>query len=179
MVSSSFKYMRGYYSPVPVKRIVIIPKLVTDFVMYYPTLFSEPYSGYEARRNELLQYPLENMEHTSNTIDFSTNYDQKRFIVLSTPFDDGWKVRIAKNDGSYVEPKVYKAQGGFVGYLSEEGPVQHHVYYITPQLPEGMLISLGGFLLFGGTYAAAYFVGKKKEEKEQQKALENIKPEIV
>jgi len=167
-VSSSFKFMRGYYADEPVARIVIIPKNITTFNMYYPTLFSEPYSDFRARRDALAQYPLENFSHTANTQRFTTDFPSRRFIVLSTPYDPGWSVKATLEDGMITSPKVYKAQGGFVGFLSEAGPTDYLVSYMTPYLPEGLLVSLAGFMLFGGSWAAVYFVEKSKKKREER-----------
>jgi len=164
-VQTSFKFMRGYYANEPVSRIVIIPKFVTTYGMYYPSLYTEPYADFLSRRQALADYPLQDFHHTANKQWFTTDYATRRFIVLTTPYDPGWAVTATKNDGTVSHPKVYKAQGGFVGFLSEDGPTSYMVSYMTPYLPEGLLVSLAGFVLFGGSWAAVCFIDSKRKKK--------------
>ena len=171
-VSTSFKYMRGYYSPVPVKKIVVIPHNVSARAIYYPNLYSEPYSAFQDRLDGLNAYPLENMEHTSNTFDFDTNYAQRRFIVMSVPYDAGWHVTVTNENGETETPVVYKAQGGFVGFLSGVGKCHYDLNYWTPYLTEGILISITGFFLFSASWGAVFVVQKKREEREAALAKE-------
>ncbi len=178
-VNTSFKFMRGYYADEPVSRIVIIPKSVTTYGMYYPTLYGEPYGDFLARRQKLVDHPLENFEYTANRQMFDTNYDESRFVVLTTPYDPGWSVKAIKEDGTISHPKVYKAQGGFVGFLSEAGQTSYVVSYMTPKLPEGLLLSLAGFLLFGGSWSAVYLVERKKKKRETIPPVEEDPPPSV
>ncbi len=165
-VNTSFKYMRGYYSPVPVSRIVVIPHNLSSRSIYYPNLYSEPYSAFQDRLDGLNAYPLENMEHTANTFDFDTNYVDRRFIVMSVPYDKGWHVTITNENGDTETPKVYKAQGGFVGFVSGVGECHYELNYWTPYLTEGILISVTGFFLFSATWGAVFVVQKKRQERE-------------
>jgi uncharacterized membrane protein YfhO len=173
-VNSDWKTMRGYYSSEPVKRIVIVPKSVSS--LRRPTLLSEPYQKYLDRLDALKQYPLENVKHTANTITFSTNYEQSRFIVLSTPYDPGWSVKITSQDNTVSSPKIYSAQGGFIGFISGVGESEYEVKYLTPYFQEGLLISLSGFIIFGGTIAGAHFVSVKRRRKEDEQTEKLIKP---
>jgi uncharacterized membrane protein YfhO len=162
-VNTSFKFMRGYYPNRPVSRIVIVPKFSSG-TMFYPVLYREPYSDYLQRLDQLNAYPLEQFSHTKNTMSFETNFEQSRFIVLQTPFDPGWKVTYRNEQGEKVSPKVYKAQGGFIGFVSGEGLTRYDVTYWTPFLSEGLLLSLSGFVLFGGVHGAAFYIQRKKEQ---------------
>ncbi len=166
-VSTSFKYMRGYYSPVPVKRIVVVPHNISTRSVYYPNLYSEPYSAFQDRLDGLNAYPLENMEHTENTFDFDTNFAERRFIVMSVPYDEGWGVTITHENGDTETPKVYKAQGGFVGFLSGEGECHYDLNYWTPYLTEGILVAVTGFLIFSATWGAVFVDQKKRQQREE------------
>ncbi len=165
-VNTSFKFMRGYYAAEPVSRIVIIPKSVTAYSMYHPRIYSESYADFLERRQPLVEHPLADFTYTANKQRFTTDYASRRFIVLTTPYDPGWSLKAVKGDGTVSYPKVYKAQGGFVGFLSEEGPTNYTVSYMTPYLPEGIWISLAGFALFGGSWAAVYIIETKRRKKE-------------
>ncbi len=162
-VNTSFKFMRGYYPSRPVSRIVIVPKFSSG-TMFYPVLYRESYANYLQRLDPLKDYPLEQFHHTKNKMFFETNFDQSRFIVLQTPFDPGWRVRYWDGNGESYTPNVYKAQGGFIGFVSGEGFSRYEVSYWTPFLTEGLLLSLSGFVLFGGIHGAAWFIQRKKED---------------
>lgn len=162
-VNTSFKFMRGYYPTRPVSRIVIVPKFSSG-TMFYPVLYREPYSDFLQRIEPFDAYPLEQFTHTKNTMSFNTNFETSRFIVLQTPYDPGWKVTLMNGLGQSTTTPVYKAQGGFIGFLSGEGPTQYYVRYWTPYLTEGLLLSLTGFTLFAGITGAAVYVQRKRDE---------------
>jgi uncharacterized membrane protein YfhO len=132
--------------------------------MYYPTLYRETYTDYLQRLENLNAFPLTNYNHTENRMTFSTDYTQSRMIVLNTAFDPGWRVRSVDSDGKFHVHPVYKAQGGFIGFLSGEGQTDYEVRYWTPFLSEGLIISLTGFSIFAGITGAAWFVEKKKKQ---------------
>ena len=162
-VNTSFKFMRGYYPDRPVSRIVIVPKFYSG-TMYYPTLFREPYVDYLTRLEPFHTFPLEHFRHTKNTMHFETNYEQSRFIVLQTPYDPGWKVTLKDGLGRSKTTPVFKAQGGFIGFLSGEGFTEYTVTYWPPYLTEGLLLSLAGFSIFAGITGAAFYIQKKRDE---------------
>jgi uncharacterized membrane protein YfhO len=164
-VSTSFKFMRGYYPNRPVSRIVIVPKYNEDF-MYYPKLYREPYAAFLSRLNNLEDYPITNFKHTKNTRTFSTNFQTSRFIVLNTAFDPGWRVERMGQGGQKDSTPVYLSQGGFVGFLSGVGPTDYIVRYWTPYLSEGLLISLAGFAIFGGVIGASVVIEKRRRDQE-------------
>ncbi len=170
-VTSSFKHMRGFYADEPVAKIMIIPKNVTTFDIDYPRLYGEPYGNFLTRHDDLAAYPLENFAYSANRQTFTTNFNEARFIVLTTPYDPGWSIKAISGDGVTTTPKVYKAQGGFVGFLSEVGQTEYIVSYWTPYLTEGLLISLAGFALFGGSWAAVYLVTTLRQKREDDPAL--------
>ena len=167
-VSTSFKFMRGYYPTRPVSRIVIVPKF-SEGSMYHPVLYREPYTAFQDRIDNLQSYPLEDFEHTANTRRFSTDFEEARMIVLNTTFDPGWQVERRYPGGEKDTTKVYLSQGGFVGFLSGVGPTDYVVRYRTPYLSEGLLISLAGFAMFGGVIGANYMIESKRKIKEKIK----------
>ncbi len=162
-LNTSFKFMRGYYPDRPVSRIVIVPKFSSG-TMFYPVLYREAYADYLARLNLLKAYPLERFTHTKNTMEFETNYDQSRFIVLQTPYDPGWNVTYWNDQGQSFTTPVYRAQGGFIGFVSGEGFTRYRVHYWTPYLTEGLLLSLSGAVLLGGVTGAAWYIQRKKDD---------------
>jgi uncharacterized membrane protein YfhO len=162
-VNTSFKFMRGYYPTRPVSRIVIVPKFYSGS-MFYPTLYREPYQNFLNRLNALNDHPLENYQHTANSMSFTTDFEQARFIVLNTPYDPGWRVTMIDENGNRQSQPVYHAQGGFIGFLSGVGPMRYQVRYWTPYLTEGILISLAGLAIFGGVVGATFYIQKRKQD---------------
>jgi uncharacterized membrane protein YfhO len=162
-VNTSFKFMRGYYPDRPVSRIVIVPKFSSG-TMFYPVLYRESYSDYLERLSQLNAYPLERFTHTKNSMEFETNYDQSRFIVLQTPYDPGWNVTYWNDQGQSFTTPVYRAQGGFIGFVSGEGFTRYRIHYWTPYLTEGLLLSLSGAVLLGGVTGAAWYIQRKKDD---------------
>lgn len=163
-VNTSFKFMRGYYPTRPVSRIVIVPKFSSGS-MLHPSLYREPYTDHQLRLEALKAHPLENYQHTENSMTFQTNFAEERMIVLNTAYDPGWRVKVTNEDNEVFKPIVYKAQGGFVGFLSGKGPSTYEVSYWTPYLTEGLIISLSGFSIFAGITGAAWMIEKKRQEK--------------
>ena len=155
------KFMRGYYPTRPVARIVIVPKFFSGN-MAYPTLHRERYTDYLTRLEMHTQFPLENYTYTENTMAFTTNFEQSRFIVLNTAYDPGWKVTRIDGNNNRTSVPVYKAQGGFVSFVSGTGQTRYEVRYWTPYLTEGLWITLAGLSIFGGVIGATYWIQKRK-----------------
>lgn len=165
-VNTSFKYMRGYYPTRPVHRIVIVPKF-NEGNMIFPALYREPYGTFIDRVEHFQTYPLEDFQYTANTRRFTTDFDEPRMIVLSTPYDPGWRVTRIQPGGVKDSPTVFLSQGGFIGFLSGVGDTQYEVRYWTPYLSEGLLIALAGFAMFGGVIGATFVVEQKRNQRER------------
>ncbi|MGA0875832.1 MAG: YfhO family protein [Bacilli bacterium] len=168
-VSTSFKFMRGYYPTRPVSRIVIVPKF-TSGSMFYPSLYREPYQVHLNRLASLNAFPLTDFKHTANTRTFTTDFEQPRMIVLNTPFDPGWRVERMLPGGIKDTTPVYNGQGGFVSFLSGSGLTKYVVRYWTPYLTEGLFISLAGFVIFTGSVGVVVLRNKPKKNKSKTKA---------
>lgn len=167
---SSYKYWRGFYANQIIKKIILVP---------YGTSFSKGtmsggfYSGpsiYETtnvkiqnRIDSLKSYPLENVTYDVNEYSFETSFVNNRFICLQIPYSDGWSVRAVSSSGEITYPKIYSTQGGFIGFVSEKGNTSYTCYFKTTHIDEAAIISLTGFLLFGGYLAAAAVIEMKRK----------------
>ncbi len=145
------KYYRGFYTTKPVTRIVI--EFLNDQVFNYrletPSVYFESYSNYKARIDALKPYALTDVKHTNNTINFKTNYDKKRFVVLSVPYNEGWHITVKDALGNVVEsPKLYNVDGGLIGFIVNEGNYSYHLNYFTPGLNTGLNITYLGLAVF-------------------------------
>ena len=57
------------------------------------------------------------------------------------------------------EKEIFIVNGGFVGFISNEGETQYELSYFTPNLKEGLIIFMAGFMLL----IALTFVYKNKK----------------
>jgi uncharacterized membrane protein YfhO len=172
-INTSFKFMRGYYAQIPVAKILIVPQSNYGAIAY-PTIYQERYVDYLGRLDALREHPLLDFTHTYNSMRFRTEEETHRFIVLSTPFDPGWRVTLIQEDGTRIARKVYKAQGGFVGFVSEPGDIDYVVEYMTPYLPEGLGISLASFTVYAGSYLIYRYLKQRAKRKKESVSTESL-----
>ena len=142
------KFGRGYYVDQPVDRMVITmvndakASLVKNFgfgVSY------EYFDSYKAQQEKLQANAFENIKVTNNTIDFDTNYDSSKMIVLTVPYDKGWSLQVNGTD-----TKIYEVDSGFIGFVAPAGQTSYSLKYYTPGLSRGIkltLISLVAFII--------------------------------
>ncbi len=107
------------------------------------------------------EYPVENIVYSTNKFEFSTNYESQRFIVTQIPYDSGWSVKATNSDGDTKNLKVYKAQGGFVGFVAEQGYTEYKMSFYPSYLRIGTYISIGGMFIFVTSFASYYYVSWK------------------
>lgn len=171
--SSSRIGARGFYvKPDPktgiapkVSKIILVPRWST--FNNREELFYESYTDFSNRVNALKDYPIENINFGVDHFDFTTNFDSQRFIVTQIAYDDGWSVTATHSDGTQSKIKTYKADGGFVSFLSETGEVSYSMDYETPYLKTARLLNLIGSLIFTGTlfgyiYIDLFYLSKKR-----------------
>lgn len=140
------KRVRGFFIDQPVTKIEI--EVLSD--AKYSTLFKYGLSfyytderTYDNRINSLKQYAFSNIKVSNNTINFDTNYEDDKFIVLNVPYDDGWSLTI-----NGEKQKIYKAQSGFIGFVNQKGNNHISLNYFTPGLKKGLIISGGATFIF-------------------------------
>ncbi|MGI6713912.1 MAG: YfhO family protein [Bacilli bacterium] len=164
-INSPFKYMRGFYTPVAVKSILVVPKARDiEHLANAPVIYIQPEEGTIAQYNQLKANGFINVSHSYNHYHFQTNYDKTRFAVTNIPYDEGWSVRIKDGDEELEKPKVYLTQGGFVGFVVPKGNLQIELNYFTPHLKTGLTLGISAFLLWGGSFALVYFLYDRKKK---------------
>lgn len=164
------KYARGFYVNEKITKITF--ELLNDTTpeilsRYGLSFYREPYSIFKDRQDALKEYPLENVKHTNNTIDFTTNYSHKRLVVLSVPYDKGWSLTV-----NGEEADIIKLDSGFIGMIANEGEQTYHLQYVTPNLSKGIKLSAASFAGFGVLTFVIFFVDYKKKKKEPLKEEE-------
>lgn len=160
------KYERGFYVNDQVCSIKIIVKDTFDSeaVLVRPDVTYQYYDTYKANIDKLKEHPIENLKKYTNSFRFDTNYENNRFVVLTIPYDSGWSLK--NSNGNDME--VFKAQGGFIGFVSEVGQTTYTLSYETPGLKYGALGFLAGSMLFGALYIGIDLTYCDKKEIKKQ-----------
>ena len=166
-INSSYKYMRGFYSPVPVKTIVIVANEDLNNLANTPSIYIQPETAMINQYQRLKANGFDNITHSYNHYYFQTNYPETRFAVTNIPYDEGWSAKIIDENQVVVAPKVYPTQGGFVGFVIPSGAVDVELNYFTPYLGTGLLVGGITFALWAGSFALVYFLYDRKKPKQK------------
>lgn len=155
-----WKYERGFYVNQPINKIVI--EFISDTWLnsvYRSTstgiaetmLSMNLYYTYEQdikkTQDQLKKDAVTDVVYNKNDFTFKTNYDKKKIVVLSVPYDAGWSLTRTQN-GQEEEVKIYNLNGGFVGFIAKDGEWNYNLSYYTPYLKEGIYLSIAGLALF-------------------------------
>jgi uncharacterized membrane protein YfhO len=143
--SGDQKFARSFYLREPADRIEF--EFMSDasndlFIKNGIALFYQYQQDYLNKQSVLMENSFNNIEHTNNKISFETDYNEAKMIVLSVPYDDGWKLRV-----NGVETKIYKVNSGFIGMVAPAGKHEFLLEYTTPGIDVGLLISFISLLL--------------------------------
>lgn len=171
--TSSRKLERGFYVNDQVTRIKIIVKdtLGASNFVYKPDITCQYYDTYKTNIDKLKENPIEDLEIGVNDFKFKTNYDSKKMVVLTIPYDTGWSL-VSTNDKGESKPlEIVKAQGGFVAFVANEGEYSYHLTYFTPGLKEGTLGLAIGIFLLGCLYIGFEMNYQDKKNIKKQLAL--------
>ncbi len=175
-VNQDYKNLRGFYTNKPVKTIVVKPMInegdntnMNGFAVY-----EEGYSSYLNRINAIKANPISNVKKSTNKITFSTNFDANKIVVTTIPYDAGWTLTRKDKNGVVTTPQLFKAQGGFCAFVGEANQMEYEMTYFTPQLKQGLVVSLMGFILFGTTIFVFNYIDKKKKGTKKNKIKEEV-----
>ncbi len=167
-----WKYARGFYVDRPVKKIVGVLK---DNLANTTEIISKPYFEYEYNTEyqndiDMLKDNAKDIKITSRTTDkinFKTSFDDSKIIVANIPYESGWSLRreYVNNENNVVESdvKLFKAQGGLLGFIGDKGEYNYVLSYETPGL------KIGSVLTYTGAEIAAilftiYFINAKYDK---------------
>ena len=158
---SSYQTAHGYYTDRPVYKILGRVKggsVDSPTVLKKPNIYVIRNRDYQDAMDNLKKNKIHIVSRNENEVLFNTDYDEKKFVVLNRPLQNGWKLYQLSTDedtGETVKEEVdtYKAQGGFIGFLASNGKAEYQLTYSSPYFKFGrMLTSLGLFvriLIFG------------------------------
>lgn len=119
---------------------------------------------------------LSNYTYSKNKFTFESNFQTNKIVTTIVGYDAGWRVKAIDKDGKSSWLKMYKVNGGLVGFLAPKGEMKYEMTYVTPYLKEGVILSSASWFLFAGYSSATFFMKAKKRERELA-ALEKIEAE--
>lgn len=86
---------------------------------------------------------LEHIEYFDNQLTGVIHTDDVSFMVVTLPYDKGWKVLI---NGKVVD--VYQVNGGFMGIPLEAGENRLEMYFMPEGFKLGLMMTVAGCLIF-------------------------------
>jgi uncharacterized membrane protein YfhO len=115
--------------------------LTSDSILQYLYDFSEYGLDIQNRNQGSLKISM----HSQNNIKGDVEFDKRKLLFFSIPFDKGWNATI---DGNKAE--LLQANIGFMGMMIDPG--KHHVElsYTPPFLRISLIISLTGLIIYLG-----------------------------
>ncbi len=161
--SGDHKYARGFYTDEAIYSVEV--ELMSDcdvsnFTSHDLQLYYIDYDRYEESVLNLQNKKVLNVKHTKNTFTFDTNYEKDEFVVLNIPIDEGWTLKCDNK-----EIKMYKTNGGFIGFVAKQGMHSYHLSYVTPNLMIGIGVSAGSSFIFLILTFSSFYVVELKEKK--------------
>lgn len=97
---------------------------------------------------------LENIRYSGNHLFATYNSNEKGFMVIGIPFDEGWDITI---NGEIVDK--YMVNGGLIGIPIPEGECSLEMYFTPAGFKLGAIISAMGIILFG----FVVYLGRKRK----------------
>lgn len=163
---SSYQKSHGFYVTKPVKRIIgyLFENKAEDKAVTRPSIYIDSYADYKMAMDKLEKEPIEIEYRRDDRIRFKTNYSSDKYVVLNMPIENGWTLRrwtdgTEGEDGKWEDVSIYKSQGGFVGFLCEEGEALYQLDFETPGLSIGSKATLIGLILTSFMYVAYHGKG--------------------
>ena len=80
-------------------------------------------------------------------------------VVLSIPYDSGWSVVNNKNEAK----EIYKAQGGFISFVSDVGDSSYILKYETPMLKTGLKLTYIGTIITTMCFVTINYLEERKK----------------
>ena len=143
-----YKVFRTMYLKFNIAQIIMspMPMEASDYITKsnLPEYFYQlNYKDYLDVVNAQKEYEFYDCSYSRNTYKFKTNYDERRLIVLTVPYDKGWSCTVTDKYGNEKPLKVYKADGGFNCVMSETGEVTYTFNFKTQYFDLGLVAAIG------------------------------------
>lgn len=98
---------------------------------------------------------LNNIQYGGNQLTGDIKSDNGGFMVITLPYDEGWKILVNEN-----EVKKYEVNGGFIGIPINQGENHIEMYFVPKGFKFGLIMSVIGSLM-----ATVLFIFSIKERK--------------
>ena len=171
-----YKVFRTMYLKWNIAQIIMTPmNMQAEYKITKASLpeyfYQIKYSDYLDVVNAQKDYLFYDCTYTRNNYTFKTNYDQRRMIVLTVPYDRGWSCTVTDKNGNTKPLKVYKADGGFNCAMSEVGEATYSFQFKTYLFDVGLAASIGSAtsLIIIGLYWSV--VRKKQDAKVHKRKI--------
>lgn len=105
-----------------------------------------------------LIYSMENVSYYDNRLFGTIETDEDSFVVLSLPYDNGWKIKVNGEQVNYIE-----CNGGVIGFNVLEGNNNIEMYFTPKGFFLGAALSFVGFIIFCAIVLVD--VKRKRDEK--------------
>lgn len=154
---SNYKYAHGYYTNRPVKYILGILKEGTfgETKTVNPiNVYIQDLNDYQSAIDNLKKNKINILSRSENTMNFTTNYDRDKFVVLNYPNEEGFKIQekvLNKKTGKYELNNIetFKAQGGFISFEALKGDHEYILTYSNKYYKIGGILSFIGLMVTG------------------------------
>lgn len=151
---SEYQTAHGFYVDRPISRIIgVLHDTMEDTeTISRPSVYVQSYGDYKLNVDKLNTNPVTISERDSDHVIFSTDYDEKQFVVLNQPYEEGWTLQEITYDPEtgdeiYTDVDTYTAQGGFVGFVADTGEREYVLSYTAPGWELGVKISIVGIFV--------------------------------
>ena len=98
---------------------------------------------------------LNNIQYGGNQLTGDIKSDNGGFMVITLPYDEGWKILVNEN-----EVKKYEVNGGFIGIPINQGENHIEMYFVPKGFKFGLIMSVIGSIM-----ATVLFIFSIKERK--------------
>lgn len=176
---SDYKTAHGYYTDRPVAKIVGIFKQGStsdpNILSQAPQIFIQRDKDYQSAVDSLKKNAPTINSRSNSSIDFTTDYSTKKFVVINYPKQDGWSLYKKTSDSSsktgysLKEVTQYKAQGGFIGFEADTGKNEYVLSYESPYFKLGGMITMVG--MFISLMFLAFFTSKQHKDHGQDNII--------
>jgi len=112
------------------------------------------------------EHALTDYTYSNNKFTFKTNFSTNKLVTTIVGYDAGWRVKAIDENGIASWPRMYKVNGGLVGFLAPKGAVTYEMTYVTPYLTEGVILSSASWFIFAGYTSATFFIKTRKRKRE-------------
>lgn len=159
--NSSYQKSHGFYVTKPVKRIIgyLFENKDEDKAITRPSLYVDSYADYQMAIDKLKKENITINYRRGDRVRFTTDYSTNKFVVLNIPRENGWTLKkwvktTEESEGKWQEVTTYKTQGGFIGFLCENGEDLYQLDFATPGLSIGSKATFIGLILTSFIFVA-------------------------